>query len=240
MEWYQNNIVAGFTRFPYLLLSMVFTYVFIQILFLLIPPLRKLMLILALPFRYMHVWLHVDAAKKVNKQKNGDNNKTVTISLWTQLKGKDCAQISLEAYSTRAALKIASAPLKGAIALLLFIILSSPILARLGLLGLLIHIYLIFSCFGVAWPSFSDYSFVYQGAMIHPDSFSPGYLLWIYFIFAISGYITLNRTGSAVSALMDGLIWSIIYLVGFLVLTKVLKQGNVNIKKKYHFFNRLS
>ncbi len=217
---------------------MFLTYVFIQLICHFIPPLRKLLIFLALPFRYMHVWLHVDAAKKVSMQDKTVKKKNYTsISLWTPLRGKDSVYISLEAYSTRDALKIASAPLKGALALLLFIILSSPILARLSLFGLLLHMYLIFSCFGVAWPSIGDYSFVYQGAMIHPESLSPGYFLWVYFIFGISGYITLQCTGSPVSAIVEGFFFSGIYLIGLFLLAKVIKPTNPEKVKKVHFFS---
>ncbi len=239
LQWYRSTVLEGFTRFPYFFLSILLTYIFIQLFCHFIPPLRKLLLVLALPFRYMHVWLHIDAAKKINMQdKAAKENKHTSINLWTSLRGKDSTHIFLEAYSTQNALKIASAPLKGAIALLLFIVLSSPILARLGLFGILFHIYLIFSCFGVAWPSFSDYSFVYQGAMIHTESLSPGYFLWMYFIFAISGYIALERTGSAISAIMEGLAFSCIYIVGLLFLAKIITPKNDTNEKKLHFFVR--
>ncbi len=238
LEWYQNTVIIGFTRFPYLFISMILTYVIIQLFCLLIPPLKRVLITLALPFRYMHVWLHVDAAKKATKRNSKQKKKDqVVINLWTRLKGNDSAYISLKAYSTRDAIKIASAPLKGALALLSFIVLSSPILAKLGLLGLLIHIYLIFSCFGVALPSISDYSFIYQGIMIHPDSFSPGYILWVYFIFAISGYIALNRTGSPISAIADGLLFSGFYLVGLLLLAKFVTLRHSRSMKKPYFFN---
>ncbi|MFX0208225.1 MAG: hypothetical protein ACFFDT_19730 [Candidatus Hodarchaeota archaeon] len=241
LEWYQHTILVGFTRFPQLFLSVLLTYLVIQLFSVMFPPFRKFMMFLALPFRYMHIWLHVEAAKKINKKKKvGKYKEAAAISLWTQARGNDCAQISLKSYSTQDALKIATAPLKGAIALLLFIVLSSPILAELGIFGLLIHIYFIFSCFGVAWPSFSDYSFLYQAAMVHPNSLSPGYLLWVYFIFVISGYITLKRTGSPVSALVDGIFFSFVYLVGLLFLSKIIKPKKENLGKKYHFFSQIN
>ncbi len=241
LEWYRDAILGNFTRFPHLFLSILLTYIFIQLFCVFIPPLRKFLNVFALPFRYMHVWLHIDAANKIQKSNDGSKTKTQTsISLWTPMRGKDSINISLEVYSTRDALKIASAPLKGAIALLFFIVLSSPILAKLGLFGLILHIYLIFSCFGVALPSLSDYSFVYQGAMTYPGSFSPFYLLWVYFIFAISGYITLKRTSSAVSAIIDGLLFSSIYLIALFILAKIVKP-KVNDKwKNILFFNSRS
>ncbi len=234
LEWYQRTVLEGFTRYPTLLLSMILTYVFIQFFCVIIPHLRHVLNTLALPFRYMHVWLHVDAAKKVDER----NKKEQAVNdMWAQWRGKDSSHISLQNYSTRDAWKIASAPLKGALALLLFIILSSPILAKMGLLGVLIHIYLIFSCFGVALPSLSDYSFLYHGTTVQPASFSPVYVLWVYFIFAISGYITLSRTGSPVSAIRDGILFSGLYLISLFLLARFITPKTPKKIIKLHFFN---
>ncbi|MFX1513530.1 MAG: hypothetical protein ACFFCQ_13175 [Promethearchaeota archaeon] len=237
LEWYRNTFLTGFTQFPTFFLSIILTYIVIQLFFIILPPLRKLMIILAFPFHYMHVWLHVDAARRLSKQKKEDiTKKQASINLRTQWWGKDNALISLEVYTRLDTFKIASAPFIGAFSLLLFIILSSPILARSGLVGLLIHIYLIFCCFGVALPSLSDYSYIFQGVRTQSSSIAPGYFLWVYFIFAISGYITLKRTDSPISAFFDGTIFSVIYLVGLLIIAVIFKPQSENETTKLHFF----
>jgi hypothetical protein len=182
------------------------------------------MMVLGAPFRYIHVWLHTDTAKSIEWKKYGIMREKIgLVGLWGDTETNDLAPLLHTAFSTWDALRVASAPLKGAIALLFFIFLSSPIFAGLGLVGTLIHIYLLFCCFGIAFPSISDYSFLVKGKSAKPIDVSPGYVLWSYFIFSISGFITLKQTGSAAEALMDGFLYTMIYL-GILILIAKIKN----------------
>ena len=224
MEWYDSFFLQGLANAPRTLYSFTMSYLVIQLFFYILPPLRKLMMVLGAPFRYIHVWLHVESTKNIEFKKYGIMKKTPNLAgLWGDNETNDLAPLLHTFFDTRDALRIASAPLKGAIALLLFMFLSSPIFAGLGLVGVLIHLYLLFCCFGIAFPSISDYSFLVKGHSAQPTDISPGYILWSYFIFSISGFITLKQTGSPTAAIMDGFLYAFIYL-GILILIGKIKK----------------
>lgn len=228
-KWYQSAFMGGLDRLPQVLLSFLLSYLVIQLLFFIFPPLKKIMLVLGAPFRYLHVWLHMNMAKRIDLKKYRlDNQSTAVLSFWGGNKGNEVSQLLRPYYSTLDAFKIASAPLIGASALFLFLISSSSIFAGLGLYGLLIHIYLIFCCFGLAMPSPKDYTFLIRGTPMNPGAFHPGYVLWTYVIFAISGYIALKRTSSAITGLKEGVIYALIYFFLFLVISK-LAQSNSQV-----------
>ena len=103
---------------------------------------------------------------------------------------------------------------------------TSPIFAQMGMFGLVMHIYLLFCCFGIAFPSLKDYSFLVKGDSVKAGSLHPGYVLWTYFIFGFSGYIALQQTGSALTAFRDGLFYSMIYLVCLVIVSRIGKKSN--------------
>ncbi|MFW9875697.1 MAG: hypothetical protein ACFFG0_21550 [Candidatus Thorarchaeota archaeon] len=222
MEWYDSFFLQGLTNAPRTIYSFIMSYLAIQFFFYVIPPFKKLMMALGAPFRYIHVWLHVDTAKSIEFNKYGIAEKTPNLAgLWGDNGNNDLAPLLHTFFDTKDALRIASAPLKGAIALLFFLFLSSPILASLGIFGTVIHIYFLFCCFGIAFPSIADYSFLMKGKTAKPMEISPGYVLWSYFIFSISGFIALKQTGSGTEAIMSGLIYTMIYLGALMLIAKI-------------------
>ncbi len=226
-KWYQTAFMGGLNQLPQVLLSFLLSYLVIQLLFFIFPPLKKLMLLLGAPFRYMHVWLHINTAKRIEMNKYKiENQKTRSLGFWGENKGNDIIPLLQPYFSTIDALKIASAPFLGAITLFVFLIMSNPIFGGLGLFGLIFHIYLIFCCFGLAVPSLKDYSFLIRGSTISPGSFHPGYVLWTYFVFAISGYIALERTSSAITGLKEGVFYALVYFFLFLIISKVGESNN--------------
>ena len=221
-DWYDSFFLQGVNNAPRTLYSFTMSYLVIQLFFYILPPLKKLMMVLGAPFRYIHVWLHVDTARNIEFKKYGIMKKTPNLGgVWGDNGTNDLAPLLHTFFDTKDALRIASAPLKGAIALLLFLFLSSPIFAAMGIIGTVIHIYFLFCCFGIAFPSIGDYSFLVKGKTAKPMDISPGYVLWSYFIFSISGFITLKETGDASAALMDGLIYTFIYLGILLLIAKI-------------------
>ena len=227
-NWYTSTFIEGLDQIPQAILSFIISYLVIQFFFFIIPPLKRMMMVLGAPFRYMHVWLHIDMARRIETKKYGINNKELqSIGFWGENKGNDMVPLLHTRFSTYDAIKIASAPLWGAFALFFFLIISSPIFAGLGFVGVITHIYLLFCCFGIAFPSLKDYSFLVKGTSIQPTSLSPGYILWSYFIFAISGYITLERTSSAMEAVRDATFYVIIYIFLLLVISRVGKRKSL-------------
>jgi hypothetical protein len=229
-EWYQSSFFGGLSQIPQALLSFILSYLVIQLFFFIFPPLKRIMMILGAPFRYMHVWLHVDTARRIESKKYGINKKKIdAVGFWGESKGNDMIPLLHTYFSTSDAIKIASAPLIGAVSLFIFLILSSPIFAGLGLFGTIFHIYLLFCCLGIAFPSLKDYSFLFQGTTAKSVSVSPIYFLWTYFIFAISGYITLQRTSSSVTAIRDGIFYSLIYILLILAVSRIDRKSSVAV-----------
>lgn len=229
LGWYSNTFMIGLNQFPQMVLSFLLTYLVIQLFLFIFPPLRKLMMILGAPFRYMHVWLHVDTAKRIQAKKYGINTQNIPpLGVWGNTEDNDVNPLLHPYFTTKDALKIASAPLLGAIVLFIFIMISAPIFAAMKLFGLIFHLYLLFCCLGVAFPSIKDYMFLFKGNTAQANSIHPGYYLWIYFVFAFSGYLTLQSTGSAMAAFRDGILYSLIYVV---LLSVVSKIGNKNTVK---------
>lgn len=227
VDWYESTFMRGTNQLPETLISFLLSYLVIQLFFWIFPPIRKLMMILGAPFRYMHVWLHVDTARRIETQKYGiDSTKSESLGFWGDSKGNDMVPLLHTSFNTSDAFKIASAPLIGAIALFLFLLMSSPIFAQMGTFGLVLHIYLLFCCFGIAFPSLKDYSFLVKGSSVKSGGLHPGYVLWSYFIFGFSGYITLQQTNSAVAAFRDGIFYALVYILLLIVISKIGKKNS--------------
>lgn len=227
-NWYEGAFMSGVNAMPSALLSFLLSYLVIQFFFFIFPPVKKIMMVLGAPFRYLHVWLHIDAAKRLEKNKYGivDENPR-SLGFWGGKKGNDTAGLLHPYFSTSDAFKVATAPLLGAIALFIFLILAAPVFAGMGIFGLIFHIYLIFCCFGIAFPSPSDYSFLVHGNSIRAGQLHPGYFLWAYFVFAISGYIALQRGVSGIAAFTDGIVFTLIYLFLLLVVSRISERTAV-------------
>jgi hypothetical protein len=224
LNWYESTFMGGFHQLPETLLSFLLSYLIIQLFFFIFPPIRKLMMILGAPFRYMHVWLHVDAARRIESKKYGlTDDKIRLVSFWGDKNGNDMNPLIHQSFTMSESFKIASAPLVGALALFIFLIVSSPIFAGLGAFGLLFHIYLLFCCFGISFPSLKDYSFLVKGNAVQAGSLHPGYVLWSYFIFAFSGFIALQYTDSAMAGFQAGIFYALIYLLILYIISKVVR-----------------
>lgn len=227
-EWYKNTFAISLNAIPSAILSFLLTYLVIQLFLFIFPPLRKFMMIIGAPFRYLHVYLHLDAARRIAVNKYGVISENPrSLGFWADNTGNDTKPLLYPYFSTSDALKVASAPFLGGIALFIFLLISSPIFSGMRIFGLVFHIYLIFCCFGLSFPSFKDYSFLINGSSIRAGGLHPGYILWAYFVFAISGYIALQRSGSALVGFQDGLIFTMIYLVLLLVTSRVTNKKAV-------------
>jgi hypothetical protein len=227
-NWYETTFMSGISAIPSALLSFLLSYLAIQFFFFIFPPLKKMMMVLGAPFRYLHVWLHIDAARRIEINKYGiaDDNPR-SLGFWGSKKGSDTTGLLHPYFNTTDALKVASAPLYGAGALFLFLIFSAPIFAGMGSFGLIFHIYLIFGCFGIAFPSLGDYSFLVNGNSIRAGGLHPGYVLWAYFVFAISGYISIQRGTSGIAVFRDSILFTLIYLLLLLMVSRVSERKTV-------------
>ena len=227
IEWYESAFMGGLSQLPQTLLSFLLSYLVIQLFLFIFPPLRKLMLVLGMPFRYMHIWFHENAAKRIENRKYLiPTPPDRFISFWSENKGNDMKPFLKTHFSTWDAFKIATAPLLGAIGLFGFLIASSPILGGMGLFGLVLHLYLLFCCFGIMLPSLKDYSFIISGGTIRAGSLHPAYFLWTYLVFAFSGYIALKAGASAGAAFVTSAFYSVVYVVLLFGVSKIALTSN--------------
>jgi hypothetical protein len=232
VSWYDGLFITSPNAIPAAFISFLLSYLVIQLFFFIFPPIRKVMMVLGAPFRYLHVWLHIDKARRIAEKKYGIiEQEPRSLGFWGDNKGNDTKALMSTYFSNSDAFKVASAPFIGAFTLFAFLLLSAPIFAGMGSFGLIFHIYLLFCCFGVAPPSLKDYAFISNGSAVRAGGLNPGYVLWGYFVFAISGYITLQRTGSAIGGFLDGIFFTVIYL-GLLVMVSRLSNRKVGKKKK--------
>jgi hypothetical protein len=233
ISWYDGLFIANVNAIPGAFIAFLLSYLVIQLFFFIFPPVRKVMMVLGAPFRYLHVWLHIDKARRIAEKKYGIvEQEPRSLGFWGDNKGNDTKALLSTYFSTSDAFKVASAPFVGAVTLFTFLLLSAPIFAGMGGFGLIFHIYLLFCCFGVAPPSLKDYSFLSNGSSIRAGGLNPGHVLWGYFVFAISGYITLQRTGSALGGFMDGIFFTAIYLVLLVMVSRLSNRKVVTKKKK--------
>jgi hypothetical protein len=227
-DWYRNTFIISVDAIPGAFISFLLSYLVIQLFMFIFPPLKKLMMLLGAPFRYLHVYLHLDTARRIGTNKYGiADDKPRSLGFWGDNMGNDTKPLLHPYFSTSDAMKVASAPFLGAIALFVFILMSAPLFAGMGAFGFIFHIYLIFCCFGLSFPSLKDYSFLVSGNTIRSGGLHPGYVLWAYFVFAISGYIALQRTGSALVGFQDGILFTVIYLFLLVVTSRVTNRKAV-------------
>ncbi|MFW9990788.1 MAG: hypothetical protein ACFFD4_01890 [Candidatus Odinarchaeota archaeon] len=181
-----------------------------QAIFMIIPPLKAAVDAIMFPFRMLHVWLHVQAARGVmtRQQVNGERggNSLRFISYFSTGSGTRTEKTGFVLSGTctpREASTIANAPLKGALALLMLLTLLTPFF-RTSFLGKLIHLYIFTGIATASFPSGSDYRFTYNMVLLNAALPSP----WLLLPAAVftAGFITvIYWSGNIVLALVAGL-----------------------------------
>lgn len=223
---------------------LVIIYIVLQVLELLFPLVRRLITALFLPFRILHVWLHLQVAHQLDLQVSDPNNQLVVNQFFTSLVGDDRLYLGIKApKNTKDAYRIAMAPTKGAIILVLLSFVSSPILICFGLLGFFLHLYILFGSLTTLWADIKDYLFAYQVALMNAD-LNPRYLAWVAPVFGISILIAFISISDLMRALLTGISFSIFYLLGLLwVASHIAKlnpseisEGELPILKKSQLF----
>ncbi|MFW9995639.1 MAG: hypothetical protein ACFFD4_26610 [Candidatus Odinarchaeota archaeon] len=186
------------TNFPLNFLSYILSAIllalFMQVIFAIFPVLKTIADTIMFPFRMLHVWLHVQEARKIimERQSTSDSsgNPLKFLSYYSTGFGVKAEKsgIALSGICTpREASKIANAPLKGVLVLLLLLTLLTPFL-RISFAGKLVHLYIFIGIATSSFPSASDYKFTYNmlllNASINPKwtllpvlAFSAGFII---------------------------------------------------------------
>ncbi|MFX1250722.1 MAG: hypothetical protein ACFFCZ_03825 [Promethearchaeota archaeon] len=218
LEWYAQTFMVFIS--PQMLFIqlelLIIIYLILQVLGFLFPVVKRITAAIFLPFRLLHVWFHLDAAKKLGLQ-TSDSEETLVISRFlTSVAGEDRVSLGIKApKNTKDAYRIATAPTKGAIILIILSFVISPVLLIFGLVGFIVHLYVLLGSLTTLWADAKDYLFVYQTAVLNAD-LSPRYLAWVVPVFGVSFMGTLMTTNDIFRALLAGISFIVFYLLALL------------------------
>ncbi|MFX0092735.1 MAG: hypothetical protein ACFFBD_13320 [Candidatus Hodarchaeota archaeon] len=218
LEWYvQTFMVIVSPEMLFIQLELlVVIYLVLQVLGLLFPLVKRMMAAIFLPFRLLHVWLHLQAAQKLDLQIVDSEDHLVINRFITSITSDDRATLGIKApKNTRDAYLIATAPTKGAVILIALSFVISPLLLLLGPFGFFIHLYILLGSLTTLWADAKDYLFAYQVALLNAD-LSPRYLGWVVPVFGVAVIGTLVSTSDILRALLTGVGFTVLYLLGLL------------------------
>ncbi|MFX0092212.1 MAG: hypothetical protein ACFFBD_10660 [Candidatus Hodarchaeota archaeon] len=234
LEWYIQTFMVIIS--PEMLLIqlelLIIIYLVLQVLGLLFPLVKRIMATIFLPFRLFHVWLHLQAAQKLELHTPEVDDYLVINRFFTSITSDDRATLGIKApKNTRDAYRIAIAPTKGAVILIALSFVLSPILLIFGPLGFFIHLYILFGSLTTLWADVKDYLFVYQVALLNAD-LSLRYLGWVVPVFGVSFMGTLIATYDVFRALLTGIGFLTFYLLGLLWVV-----SRIAMKEKEHIIS---
>jgi hypothetical protein len=200
--------------FPLNILSYIISAIMLalvmQAVFMMLPPLKSIVDSIMFPFRIIHVWLHIQEARKVIEE-NRANGTLKSDSLQfasyfatgLTMKEEKTGMALTGTCNPREASRIASAPLKGALVLLLGLVLLTPFL-RTSFIGKLIHLYIFIGIATASFPSASDYKFTYNMVLLNFSVSAPWILIPVA-AFVASFIIVITFTGNILFAVIWGI-----------------------------------
>lgn len=252
IKWYSNVVLGEFKIVDFLVKELII-YLITQILLYLFPVLRKLMNIIYLPFRWIHVYLHVYSAKIILNEikelkENGDlddydpllDSGTLRSSLISGLDVPDENPGLLMAFNrSEYARKVAFAPrIFGLIMLLAFLIITPLAFTEGQFLsstyGAYIHFYLCLGIFGVMMPSLNDFYFVLHSFMISSLNLRP---IWIYtsvIVYLVVIFDSIWRFHDFTISIFLATILFLLYLFGLFVTAFLAQGGKIRNPKIFY------
>ncbi len=239
LEWYLNTFmrIISLEMLLIQLELLVVIYLVVQVLGFIFPFVKRLMIAVFVPFRFLHVWLHLQAAKKIGLLQQRTEDSLINVIFFTSMTGDDRISLGIKApKTTRDAYRIATAPTKGAIILIGLSFLLSPLFLIFGIIGLFIHLYILLGSLTTLWADGKDYLFVYQTALLNSD-LPPRYAAWAVIIFGSVLLGSFFVATDLLKALLTAIGGTVAYLLVLLWLAsrmsgspKTKSQGNENIK----------
>ncbi len=245
IQWYSNEALSG-SNFLEFLAKQLFYYIILQMVLYILPFLRKILNLLCLPFRWVHVYLHIYAAKQIMEeiQETKELNETDEVldignlrsSLISGLDTADENPGLLMAFNrVEYAKRVALAPNRFGLVMLIGYFIVMPLAFASGQilstqLGAIIHFYLFLGIFGVMMPSMNDWYFIFHALMInlniHP--------IWIYnsiLVYIVFTFDHIWRFQDFFMAVLIGTIWFLIYLVGLFIVSFLAQGGRLRNPK---------
>ncbi|MHA2251826.1 MAG: hypothetical protein ACXAD7_15795 [Candidatus Kariarchaeaceae archaeon] len=232
------------------LVKQLLAYLLLQVLMFLFPFLRVFIMKLCLPFRWVHVYLHIHEAQTVyqevqTKYEEEDDPDSLLdtsylrTSLISGLDRSDERSLLILSFNRfDNAKRVALAPSKYAFVLLLEYLILAPLTfvftdAFTTDVGALLHLYFFLGIFGVMMPSMSDYYYIFQALFInfHPEK------KWVFVSIIVYIVVTIDlvlRKFDPIFALFIGALFFLAYLVGLFVMAYLAMGGRLRAPKIFY------
>jgi len=222
-SWYGGQLLNFPFSFVSYIISLFFLGIFLQLIVDAFKFMRGIINVLFFPLRIIHVWFHIREAKKIAEKKEKTGEWRDAIFLTPRLymsfaigQSDDFSRIGIGgALTIREAWKIASAPSNGTLFMIAVLTFLTPFL-RVGVIGLLIHLYLYCGTALVLLPSSADYHGIIHALLVHTE-IHPFFYLWSVAVFSIGFAIAMSMLPDPLVAVAAGLIMALIYL--FILIT---------------------
>ncbi len=241
INWYALEAVQGENLVDFFVKQISY-YIVLQIVLYFIPFLRRILMIFFLPFRWIHVYLHVYTAKQIMKEiesrkESGEKEPVIDTgnlraSLISGIDVPDENPGLLMGFNRfHYARRVALAPNKLAFIMLIgYLIVTPLIFADTGVLssqvGGLVHLYLFIGIFGVLMPSLNDWYFLIHALMINLE-IRPFWFYNAILVYVIFTFDTLWRTQNFFLSILIGTVWFVLYIIGLFVVGYIAQGGTI-------------
>lgn len=189
-----SNFVTNLFSTIFLIIAIRIGYEAITMIF---PGAKNLAYAIFKPFRLLHIWFHIQAAKSVNaeaKAKNPDAPNKVHFSvLFSTGMGSQSERSSIsmitglgDELTVKEAVTIAKAPMNPALVMIFFSILAGPLMTE-GIL-IFLHMYILAGVTLVMLPSGHDNLFIFN-TILTRTKLSAWYMIFPFVAFALTATI---------------------------------------------------
>ncbi|NHJ01625.1 MAG: hypothetical protein EAX86_05750 [Candidatus Heimdallarchaeota archaeon] len=250
LSWYSQEALNGVNLIEFFSKQFMI-YILLQIVMYFLPFIRKFLNVICLPFRWIHVYLHVYEAKLIieelqKQRESGEEDDSgfdldsgqIRSSLISGLDVSDENPGLLMAFNQlKHAQRVALAPNKFAIFMLISYIILAPLAFATGevfttQIGSLVHLYFFLGIFGIMMPSMNDWYFIFHSFLISSLNIRP---IWIYFSLIVYICFTIElfwRTGNLFIAIFVSTFIFLFYLFGIVISHYLAVSGKLGSKLK--------
>lgn len=216
-------------------------YIILQLLLILFPFIKRLLNYLFFPFRWIHVYFHITAAKQIlseleNRKEQEDldpllDSANLRASLISGLDTIDENPGLLLSFNRlEHAKRVVFAPSRFALITFIAYLLVSPILLSNQVistqLGALIHLYFFIGIFSVLMPSINDYYFLFHTLLLEMN-IPPKYFYMSIIVYIVVIFDTIWRTADFFLSVLMGTVFFIVYLIGIFLIGYLGQIGKV-------------
>ncbi len=188
-QGFLSNFISNLFTTIFLIFLIRIVYEIVTMIF---PGIKNLVYTIFKPFRLLHIWFHIQAAKNINAkshQENPQRGKKVDFSVLFSTgmgSGSEHSIISIvstDELTTKDAMAVAKAPLKPALVMLLSLIMIGPLMTE-GIF-VFVHLYFLIGVTLVMFPSGHDNLFVFN-TILTKTNLSAWYLIFPFIAFSLT------------------------------------------------------